>query len=328
MGNFVIILKAVGVLGGFGLLFGAGLAYASRRFAVETDPRAGAILEILPGANCGACGYAGCSGYAEAILQGAPTNRCPVGGATGASRLAELMGVASTESEERQVATVYCSGGKEECGKRFRYEGIETCQAVQGVGGGDKLCTYGCLGYGDCLRACSFGAITMGSNGLPVIDEDKCTGCQQCVAACPRNVIAMRPVSSHVQVKCLSADKGVQVRKICSTGCIGCGLCAKTCPFDAIAIENNLARIDYDKCRNCGLCVVKCPTGAIKEQLVAKPKAVIGADCVGCSICKKACPVGAISGELKERHVVDAATCVGCGLCAEKCPKQAISMQK
>ncbi len=327
MSNLIMIAKAVGVLGGFGLLFGAVLAYASKKFAVEVDPRAEELLAILPGANCGGCGYPGCSGYADAILQGAPTNSCPVGGATVAEKIAAVMGVAVDTSAIRQVATVYCRGGKEECGKRFQYTGVQTCRAAQAVGGGDKLCTFGCLGYGDCLRACPFDAISMGDNGLPVIDEAKCTGCEQCVLACPRKITALRPVDALVQVRCLSEAKGKDVRAICSTGCIGCGLCMKACPFDAITLENNLARIDYSKCRKCGLCVTKCPTKAIVGQLEARPKAIIGDDCVGCSICKKACPVGAIEGELKAKHRVDHDKCVGCGLCAEKCPKHTINMQ-
>ncbi|NLY53344.1 MAG: RnfABCDGE type electron transport complex subunit B [Firmicutes bacterium] len=327
MGIFTTIASAVAVLGGFGLIFGAGLAFAAKKFVVEVDPKAEEILTALPGANCGACGFPGCSGYADAILQGAAIDRCPVGGASLVEKLAEIMGVEASASGARPVATVYCRGGEAECGKRWRYEGVETCEAAQTIGGGDKQCTYGCLGYGDCFRACPFDAINMNDNGLPVIDEEKCTGCEKCVVACPRGVIGMRPNTALVQVRCLSEDRGAAVRKICTTGCIGCGLCAKACPFDAITVENNLASIDYSKCRNCGLCVAKCPTKAIVGQLEGRPKACIGEDCIGCTICKKACPVDAISGELKSPHRVDPAKCVSCGLCVEKCPKNTITMQ-
>lgn len=321
------VISALGILGGFGILFGALLAYASQKFAVETDPRTEALLSILPGANCGACGYPGCSGYAGAIVGGAATNLCPVGGAAVAEKVAAVMGATADTSSVRQVATVYCRGGKAECGTRFQYDGVQTCQAAQAIGGGDKLCSYGCLGYGDCFRSCPFDAISMDDNGLPVIDEAKCTGCRQCVLACPRDIIDMRPESALVQVRCLSQAKGKEVRATCSTGCIACGLCVKACPFDAIHVTDNLASIDYDKCRNCGLCVAKCPTKCIVGLLENRPKAVIGDDCIGCTICKKACPVGAISGELKARHKVDPEKCVSCELCVEKCPKKTITME-
>lgn len=326
MSTIMKVISAIGVLGGFGLVFGAGLALAAKKFAVEKDPRLDAIMEVLPGANCGGCGYAGCAAYGDAVLKGDPLNRCPVGGASLVEKLSQIMGTAG-EVAEKQVATVYCKGGKAECGPRFRYEGIGTCQAAQLVGGGDKMCTYGCMGYGDCFRACPFGAITMDENGLPLIDEEKCTGCEKCVAACPRSIISMRPAKSSVVIRCRSQQKGVEVRKTCKTGCIACGLCVKACPFDAITIENNLAVIDHHKCRNCGLCVAKCPTKVIVGQLEGKPKAVIGDGCIGCTICKKACPVGAISGELKQPHSVQAEACVSCGVCAEKCPKKVIELK-
>ncbi len=326
MNAMKMVLGAVGVLGGFGLVFGVGLAIAAKKFHVEQDPRLDLLLEVMPGANCGACGYAGCSAYAEAMLGDAAINLCPVGGAALVEKLGEIMG-GNSEVAERQVATVYCRGGKEESGPRFRYSGLGTCQEAQQIGGGDKMCAYGCLGYGDCFRACPFDAITMNDNGLPVIDEEKCTGCEQCVAACPRSIISMRPAKSSVVIQCRSEAKGVEVRKSCKTGCIACRLCVKACPFDAITIKDNLAIIDHHKCRNCGLCIPVCPTKVISGQLEGRPKATINDDCIGCTICKKACPVGAITGELKQKHQVNQEECVSCGLCVEKCPKNAIEMR-
>ena len=326
MNSLLAFLAAVITLGGFGLLFGLGLAFASKKFAVPVDPRLEEIVTALPGANCGGCGYPGCVAYAEGILEGAELTLCPVGGAAVAARLAEIMGAGDVEVKEKLVATVYCQGDKEACGSRHQYAGVQTCSAAQAVGGGDKACSFGCLGYGDCAAVCPFDAITMSEDRLPIIDEEKCQSCEKCVAACPRNIIGMRPESNRVQVRCLSTDKGAVVRKICQIGCIGCGICARVCPFDAITVENNLATIDPAKCRNCGLCVPKCPTHAIYGDLEGRPKAVIGDGCVGCTLCKRVCPVGAIEGELKSPHKVIADKCVGCGACVEKCPQKVITL--
>ncbi|HHY45671.1 MAG TPA: RnfABCDGE type electron transport complex subunit B [Firmicutes bacterium] len=252
------------VLGGLGALFGVALALAAKKFAVEQDPRFEKIVEVLPGANCGGCGYPGCSGLAEAISKGsAPVDACPVGGAAVAAKVATIMGQEPVKGYVRKVARVMCGGDRANASTRFLYSGLNDCKAAGLVAGGPKACTYGCLGLGSCVRACPFDAMRMGDNGLPIVDEEKCTGCGKCVAACPRNLIVLVPDSSKVNVYCKSEARGAQVRKVCKVGCIGCGLCVKVCPNSAIVLENNLASILPEKCDACGRCVEKCPTKCI-----------------------------------------------------------------
>ncbi|EOC99833.1 RnfABCDGE type electron transport complex subunit B [Caldisalinibacter kiritimatiensis] len=321
------ILSAVLTLGGLGLLFGIGLAIASKVFAVEVDPKVEAIREALPGANCGACGYPGCDGFASAVAAGkAPVNGCPVGGAESAGKIGEIMGV-NAEAGEKKVARVKCKGNNSVSKERYEYKGIEDCKAAAMVAGGNKACEYGCLGFGTCVDACNFDAIKI-IDGVAVIDPEKCTGCGNCVDACPKSVIEMVPYSQKVFVDCNSKDFGKEVKQSCTVGCIGCQLCVKACPFDAIEFENNLPKINYDKCKNCMLCAEKCPTKAITAQLENRKKAeIVEEDCVGCTICAKNCPVDAIEGELKQPHKVIEDKCIGCGVCAEKCPKDAIKLK-
>ncbi|NLG79526.1 MAG: RnfABCDGE type electron transport complex subunit B [Firmicutes bacterium] len=260
----MIYLKAVLSLGLMGAVFGLALALAAKRFAIEQNPRQDRIAEVLPGANCGGCGFPGCSGLAAAIVAGkAPVDGCPVGGAAVAAKVAAIMGVEAGAAKQRKVARVLCQGGPDNCGSRFVYDGLSDCKAAQLVGGGAKACAYGCLGLGSCVAACSFDALHMGPDGLPVVDEEGCTSCGRCVAACPRGIIQLVPASQSVTVLCRSCARGAEVRKTCKVGCIGCGLCVKACPTGAITIENNLAVIDPAKCDACGRCVEKCPTKCI-----------------------------------------------------------------
>lgn len=257
------VLLSLLSLGGMGLLFGAVLAFASKRFAVEKDPRVEAIHEVLPGANCGACGYPGCDGFAQAVVAGrAPVDGCTVGGATVAMKVGAIMGV-DVEERERAIARVLCRGNCHNAVNKYEYKGIQDCVAASMLAGGYKGCSYGCLGLGTCVRACPFDAIYIADDGIAVVDPDKCTGCGKCVEACPKKLIELIPQSSLVQVLCISRDPGKQVRQNCKVGCIGCRLCVKACQFDAIDFVDNLARIRYDKCVNCMACAEKCPTGAI-----------------------------------------------------------------
>ena len=271
------ILIAIGVLGGLGLLFGLVLAAASKVFYVETDPRLDALNECLPGANCGGCGYAGCGGYAEAVLNGeAAIGKCASGGNECAQAMSAIMGI-KAEAVTRKVAMVRCSGekyydkdGNQVAGAKAKgnYEGFHDCLAASKVGGrGPLSCKYGCLGYGTCTKACKYGAIKV-VKGVAQVDEDLCVGCMACAAACPRGLIVPVEPARNVVIACNSMAKGAVTTRGCTVGCIGCGLCKKICPNGAITVEKNLATIDYSKCTQCGLCATVCPKKLIKDSNV------------------------------------------------------------
>ncbi|KXZ40169.1 electron transport complex protein RnfB [Alkalithermobacter thermoalcaliphilus JW-YL-7 = DSM 7308] len=322
-----LILNSVISLGAMGLLFGSGLAYASKKFAVEVDPRVEKINEVLPGANCGGCGYPGCSGLAVAIVNGdAPITACPVGGSDLADKIGDIMGIRA-QVGERKIAKVICKGTCNNTKDKAQYEGIKDCRAATMILAGPKSCQYGCLGFGTCVNVCQFGAITI-QDSIAVIHKDKCVSCGKCIEVCPKAVIRWAPYDQDVIVECNSKEFGKDVKSKCSVGCIGCKLCVKSCPFEAITFENNLAQIDYSKCTQCMICVEKCPTNAISGDINKRKKATIDDQkCIGCTICKKKCPVDAIEGELKSKHKVNEQKCVGCLECVKKCPKQAINFE-
>lgn len=253
-----IILAAV-IVGGTGLFIGVFLGVAGKKFAVEVDPREEAIGEVLPGNNCGGCGYAGCSGLAAAIVKGeAPVGACPVGGAPVAAKVAEIMGEAAGETV-RMTAFVKCAGTCEKAKQEYVYTGIEDCTlAGMMQDGGPKGCNYGCMGYGSCVKACPFDAIHV-VDGIAVVDKEACKACGKCVAACPKKLIELVPYEQKHLVQCSSCDKGKDVMAVCSVGCIGCRMCQKVCEAGAVTIENNIAHIDPSKCTNCGKCAEKCP---------------------------------------------------------------------
>ena len=258
--NVLIAGAAVGVLG---LILGVALGIFGKIFFVAVDEREVAVRECLPGNNCGGCGYAGCDGLAAAIAKGeAPINGCPVANAEAHAALGAIMGQ-EAGAVEKKVAFVKCSGTCDKTERKYNYYGINDCRkAVMVPGQGDKLCSYGCLGFGSCVDACAFDAIHV-VDGVAVVDKEKCVSCGKCVAACPKNLIEIVPYSAPVAVACSSLDKGKDVRVACKTGCIGCSICVKQCEFDAIHVENNLAKIDYSKCTGCGKCAEKCPQKVI-----------------------------------------------------------------
>lgn len=258
------IAYAIIALGLIGLFFGLLLAMAARIFAVKTDPRVDAVKEVLPGINCGACGYAGCVNFAEAVVhEEAPTNGCIPGGKDTAAAVAEVLGREAVEAVA-VVATLFCIGDSETAEDRFVYDGVKDCSVADQFNGGFKVCKYGCLGLGNCVRACPFEAITLNDSGLPYIDPHTCNGCGLCVKSCPRHLIELLPKNEEGHlVLCRSHDRGKSVSKACAVGCIACRACVKACPQEAIEMVDNLALIDLDKCNDCGECVKACPPGTI-----------------------------------------------------------------
>lgn len=280
------ILTSVIALGAIALISSVVLYFISKKFAVKEDPRIGKVSELLPGANCGGCGFAGCSGMACALVACADKGsikglRCPVGGDDVMLKIADTLGMAAASSEPL-VAVVRCNGTCDNRPRIAEYDGLHTCAAINSTSAGETGCGYGCLGCGDCVSACQFDAIHMNPDtGLPEVDEDKCTSCGACVKACPRHIIELRkkgPKGHRVYVQCVNKDKGAVAKKACSVACIGCGKCEKVCQFDAITIENNLSYVDFNKCRMCTKCVDECPTGAIvKINFPIKKKAEVEA---------------------------------------------------
>ena len=257
------ILIAVGVLFGISAVCSAILILASTYFSVKEDVTAVAIRDCLPGANCGACGYSGCDGYAKALAEKSTdkTNLCIPGGDSAAKDIAAILGVAAEDVVER-VAYVACNGTCDAAVKKYDYQGLKTCRTSNMEYSGEKLCTFACLGYGDCAAVCPKNAISI-KDGVAVVDPAKCIGCGICERECPNGIIHLVPDTSTTVVLCSNKDKGAITRKACSNGCIGCMKCQKTCPSGAITVKDNLASIDQSLCTGCGACVDACPVHCI-----------------------------------------------------------------
>lgn len=262
----MIQFEPIITLGGLGVLFGLSLAFAAKKFHVPLDPKLEKVIAELPGANCGACGKAGCLGFAEALSKGEmDLNSCAICDSKSRESIASILNL-SLKEKVKAVAILHCQGGSK-VKERFLYQGIRDCIAANLVLGGHKNCSWGCLGFDTCEKVCPFGAISMNKDtGLPVVDESKCTACGNCVKICPKELFSLIPVKSNVYIACKSEDIGRIVMQVCKVGCIACKKCEKACPQQAIAVVNNLARIDYSKCTGCLECVKVCPTKVIIER--------------------------------------------------------------
>ena len=270
------IIWTIAVLAGLGLILALLLYLLAKKFKVEEDPRIDEVEKVMPGANCGGCGFAGCRAFADSAVK-APNldnHYCPVGGNDVMKQVAAILGY-EVKEKAPEVAVVRCNGTCANRPMTNTYDGVQSCKVKAALYAGDTACAFGCLGCGDCAAACQFGALSMDpETGLPVVDEEKCTACGACVKACPKAVIELRPKGPRgmkVFVSCINKDKGPVAKKACAAACIGCGICAKTCTHDAILVENNIAYIDASKCKLCRECEAMCPTGSIIGLNFPKP---------------------------------------------------------
>lgn len=268
MSSLVII--TIISLSAIGIIAAAILYYAAQKFKVYEDPRIDQVDDILPGANCGGCGFPGCRGFAEALVKADDISDlfCPVAGNETMAEVAKLLGHEAT-AKDPEIAVLRCNGNPDHRPSVNKYDGAPSCAIASSLYSGETGCQFGCLGLGDCVDVCSFDALHMDPmTGLPIVDGEKCTACGKCVDACPKLLFEIRPKGKkdrRIFVSCMNMDKGGVAKKSCSVACIGCSKCVKVCPFEAIELENFLAYIDPVKCKLCRKCTTECPTGAIHE---------------------------------------------------------------
>jgi RnfABCDGE-type electron transport complex B subunit len=252
------------------LFLGILLGFFKKIFAVPVDEKAAKVRDVLPGANCGGCGYPGCDGFAAAVAAGtAPVDGCAAGGAATAEKVGKVLGI--SVSAENQVSVLACQGSKTCAAQRGFYNGVHSCTAAHQAVNGTKMCTFGCIGFGDCVSVCSFDALHMGEDGLPHVDYSKCTGCGMCVRECPMHLFSKVPVSRKGAVALCSnrSENKASILKNCKVGCIKCGKCERNCPEKAIKLVNGIPVVDYSLCNSCNICVEGCPTHVLKllEQI-------------------------------------------------------------
>ncbi len=261
------IISSVVSMGGIGGVLAIFIAFADKKLSVKEDVRIEKLMEILPGTNCGGCGYAGCRSLAEALLAGkAPPTSCVASGDSTSVKLARILGVEVT-AKKRNIAVVLCHGGTAEAKRTAEYRGAVDCTAADLTGGG-KACTYGCLGYGECVASCEFGAMAMSDDNLPIVFHDKCVGCGACVRACPRNIIELHSEDHKLFVYCRNKEKGAKARKVCTVACIACGLCTKDCSVEGgIVLKDNLATVDYELAPQNDESTKRCPTKCIHSGI-------------------------------------------------------------
>ena len=260
---FLTYILPVIIVGVLAAIFAFCLSFLGEKLAIDRDARIDEIERNLAGANCGACGLAGCSAFAEALFKGeVKLSKCNVTSAENKKNIAKILSMSEEKSKET-VAVVRCIGGNK-CSNKFSYQGYGDCESAQLLAGGSKACEYGCMGLGTCAESCKFGAVSVDKDhGFAVVDSLKCTSCGACVAACPKKIIARIPKDAKVYVACSNTNRGKEVMSVCERGCISCGMCQRNCPTSAIALSNNLATIDYDKCIGCCKCMEVCPRKCI-----------------------------------------------------------------
>ena len=265
MDQTTFIISSLVSMGTMGAVFGAVIDFVSQKFHVDIDPKIEEITEAVLGANCGACGFPGCQGFAKAVVLGeSPANGCTPGGEAVTHAVSAIMGV-SAELKDKKVARIKCGGCNSMTKFKFKYDGVMDCRIALQVQGGDKACQHGCMGLGSCVTVCPFDAIYMNEEGLPEVIEERCTACGNCVKVCPKMVIDLIDAEKTIHVLCMNQDKGAAAKKKCQVACIACKICVKKCPEEAINMAGNVALIDYSKCTLCGTCVEKCPKKTIHD---------------------------------------------------------------